>query len=139
MNISDDGSISYEVYSFKKTATRLPEATWFSFNPSLPAFSNSSWMISKIDGVIDSGKIVFNGSMHLHATKGEVSRGGDAFRVTALDSPLVSVGRPDPFPIPLYIPANQNGGVHFCLHNNIWGTKYVHNHVINSYTVRAEL
>jgi hypothetical protein len=124
-NITADGTINVDVMMHQKTATRLPESTFFSFSPTPP--DAASWVISKLQERVDSSKVVTNGSLHLHVQDGPVTLqldGGPVFSVNSPDAPLVAVGTPFAIPTPLNKPANQKGGVHFCLHNNIWGTNY---------------
>lgn len=117
--------IEIDLHVMNKTATRIPEAMWFSFNPKM---STGYWSLSKLDGYINSNDIVLNGSTHLHSTQEwnyhiNQQLQQSNFGVYSLDAPLVSVGSRNPFPIPLTVKANQNNGLHYCLVNNIWGTK----------------
>jgi Icc-related predicted phosphoesterase len=46
-----------------------------------------------------------------------------SLRITSPDAPLVAVGSRDIFDYPADKP-DPNGGIHFCLFNNLWGTNY---------------
>lgn len=139
-NITSSGIINMDVVFEKKTPTRLPEASFISFLPD--AVSGSSWIVQKLDERVDSSKVVVNGSKHLHVQNGAVTYSvgsGAVFSVDGPDAPLVSIGSAFAMPIPLNQDANQNGGAHFCLHNNIWGTKYVCQHLRFVHFAKAKL
>ena len=66
-----------------------------------------------------------NGNRHLHAVgRGVTCADGDALlRIETLDAPLVAPGTPS------LLDFNNNQpdltqGVHFNLHNNLWGTNF---------------
>jgi hypothetical protein len=112
-----------------KTATRLPEATWFSFQPAVPAVDSTSWTMSKLNQKISPLEVMRNGSRSMHAVDENgisvVSACGRAvLNIRSLDAALVSPGKPTPFPIVDAAP-DLSQGMHFNLHNNVWGTNYV--------------
>lgn len=123
-------NIEIDLHVLNKTATRIPEAMWLSFNPKV---NSGYWSLSKLDAQINSNDIILNGSTHLHSTQdwnyfvptNIVNQNTPLVGIYSLDAPLVSIGSRNPFPIPLNVKARQDNGLHYCLVNNIWGTKYV--------------
>jgi len=107
---------------FHKQATRLPEATWFSFHP---ATGDATWQIEKMDSEISPLDVVENGNRHLHTSGRFVScrDDGAGFTIAALDSPLVAPGQRSLLDFNNHQP-DMREGVHFCLHNNLWGTNF---------------
>ncbi|MDR1382407.1 MAG: DUF5054 domain-containing protein [Planctomycetaceae bacterium] len=104
-----------------KPAVRLPEAYWFSFFPK----DVEKILVEKMGQPIDVTDIVDGGSRQMHAVDRYVDvicRQGTV-RITSLDVPLVTVGSRDIFDYPADKP-DLNGGIHFCLFNNLWGTNY---------------
>jgi hypothetical protein len=104
-----------------KPAVRLPEAYWFSLFPK----DVEKILAEKTGEPIDVSDVVDGGSRQMHAidryidvvcTKGSL-------RITSPDAPLVTVGSRDIFDYPENAP-DLNGGIHFCLFNNLWGTNY---------------
>ena len=145
-------SIDYELNLLAKMATRLPEATMFSFYPN-PQGDSRGWecMLGKVSGddqiVTNLDSVVLNGSHYQHAVeyvslippslaiKGS-SRGVPPpvplkqVLLTSQDVPLVCPifrdgWTPTPFPVPLAMTPNAEvAGVAFNVHNNIWNTNY---------------
>jgi Domain of unknown function (DUF5054) len=107
---------------YNKTATRLPEALFARFigsNPLLP----SSFMMRKLDELVDPADIVLGGSNHLHVV--DTVTLSKQFSLTPIDSPLVCFGAPTAFPTPLVEQPDFGQGVASVLHNNAWNTNYV--------------
>ena len=133
-----------------KTATRLPESMWLSFSPSLAGIastqSSGGWEMDVMGHKVLPEEVVEGGTLYKHAVGTGVtlrlvtgSDGGtDAahevdglsvapalFRVETLDSPLVSPGDTNHM---LRYNAERldslHGGMHFNLHNNLWGTAF---------------
>ena len=123
-----------DVIWFNKTATRLGEATMFSFYPAATK-GDPNCFVYQFDQLVPVADSVTNGSIY--------QRGGDGFgcnftstqctawmSVESLDVPLVCPildppQQPTPFPFPAH--AEQKYvqlGVGFNLHNNIWNTNY---------------
>jgi len=124
-NLTDPNMIQFTLNWYNKTATRLPEAFWFSVKPS--TFDPYAiWTIDKVGEKIPANSVVINGSQHLHGHwKGVEYSGLDGdFEVNAIDSGLVSLGLRSPFPTPLDKPPNPADGLHFLLWNNIWATNF---------------
>ncbi len=106
-----------------KQASRLPEATWFSFallvdNPNL-------WLMDKLGERISPLEVCKNGNRNLHGVHtGLYYDGADGRAVLeTLDAPLVSPGAPRLLQFDNTF-ASMDGGFHFQLHNNVWGTNF---------------
>ena len=105
--------------------TRRPESLSLVLQPPV-----GGMMVKKLESVIDVVEVVKNGSQHLHGQyRGGVSvthatTPSAVMNVTALDSTLVCIGPPNPFPTPATAP-EYTKGFSFNLLNNIWGTNYV--------------
>ncbi|GAB4813534.1 hypothetical protein N2152v2_000580 [Parachlorella kessleri] len=111
-----------------KTATRLPEALWVRWRPSLDSVDPTSWVLHKLGQPISPLEVILNGSHALHAVGDEgvsVRTTGSKswLSVRSLDAALVSPGSPTPFQV-LSSPPDLKQGVSFALTNNIWGTNY---------------
>jgi hypothetical protein len=110
-----------------KTATRLSEALFLSFTPLLPASNNFVWAFDILGQPIDPLRVVANGTRHLHAVWDGVGVTANAHSlyVKTRDVPLVAPGDNnhllwfDGDTLP-----NMRGGVHFNVHNNLWGTAF---------------
>lgn len=110
-------------YWFAKVANRLPEAAWLSFFPATS--SEGDWILEKSDQFISPFDVVRGGNRHMHAVTRINHRypGGGNFTVETLDAPVVALGEKTA----LFFSTEQpdlRKGVHFCLHNNTWGTNY---------------
>lgn len=129
-------SIFVDIYLFGKTATRLPEAHWFSINASLPKIQPpstcNSWMIEKFNEPICGCDIVTGGSSHLHVSGEQGARWGlpssqNSFCVKSIDAGLISIGIRSAFPIPMHPLAPglvSSGPLFLNLFNNFWSTNY---------------
>eukprot|EP00123_Amoebidium_parasiticum_P014197 comp22389_c1_seq1/m.33398 comp22389_c1_seq1/g.33398 ORF comp22389_c1_seq1/g.33398 comp22389_c1_seq1/m.33398 type:complete len:521 (-) comp22389_c1_seq1:16-1578(-) len=118
------GRVDLSLAWFDKTATRLAEATWLSFVPSLEGARVS---VDVLGHMVDPLRVVDMGTQKLHGTWGGVAWHDDrpVMHVESLDAALVSPGqigqllrfdnnqRPDP-----------RLGMHYVLHNNLWGTAF---------------
>jgi len=134
-------TISYELRWHNKTACHAPETIWLSSVPALLT-ARPKVLLDKLGSSVDAtdadlgcdGTHKLTCGAHLH-TVGEggvqldarqATVGGSdgaAMRMVPLDSALVSVGPPSPFPTPLARP-DTSLGVHFALVGNIWNTNY---------------
>jgi hypothetical protein len=104
-----------------KPAVRLPEAYWFSLYPK----DVEKILVEKTGEPIDVTDVVAGGGRQMHAIDryiDAVCREGTV-RITSPDVPLVAVGTRDVFDYPADKP-DLDGGIHFCLFNNLWGTNY---------------
>jgi len=108
---------------FGKVANRLPEAAWLSFFPAAP--SEGDWILEKTDRLISPFDVVRGGNRHMHAVTRIIHRfdGGSSFAVETLDAPVVALGEKSPIFFSNEQP-DLGKGLHFCLHNNTWGTNY---------------
>jgi len=106
-----------------KRATRLPEASWLSFSPTVA--EPKAWRLHKMGCQIDPLAVVLNGNRFLHAVQdGFTYRGPDGtLAVETLDAPVVSLGQPQLLVFEDRQP-DLAGGLHVCLHNNLWNTNF---------------
>jgi len=116
-------SMQMNFYWFGKVANRLPEAAWLSFFPAVS--SDGEWELQKTDQPIRPFDVVRGGNRHMHALSRDISRHepGSGFTIETLDAPVVALGEKTP----IYFSTEQpdlHKGLHFCLHNNTWGTSY---------------
>jgi len=109
---------------FEKPATRLPEALWFSFVPRVDP--QGQWWMDKMGQDVDPGDVVKDGGHKLHAVTDGVryvdTRG--SMVIGTWDAPLVAPGERSLLNFDNARPAVE-GGMHFCLCNNVWGTNFV--------------
>ncbi len=108
---------------FGKEASRLPEASWFSCG--LEVDNPNLWTIDKIGKPVSPLSVVKDGNRNLHAAWNGVSyRGSDGMAaIESLDAALVSPGSRRLLQFTNTF-ASLEGGMHFNLHNNIWGTNF---------------
>jgi hypothetical protein len=108
---------------FNKPAYRPAEASWFSF---IPPVQNGDWDLDKMGQWVNSRDVIKNGNRKLHATQTGVRYRGDTRNcsISSLDAPLVAPGERTLLNFDNRLP-NADEGVHFCLHNNVWGTNFV--------------
>lgn len=108
---------------FDKPACRMPEATWLSFVPVVAEPHN--WRLDKLGQQVDPHEVVRDGNRRLHAVgTGMQYRGPDGgLEIETLDAPLVAPGAPSLLNFTNRQPALA-GGMHICLHNNVWGTNF---------------
>ena len=108
-----------------KTTTRLPESLFYQFIPldvALPSHQilkqGGTWMHV---GTVDGGAPNLVGGTAFRAAK---TSGGGTLTVTAQDQVILSVGNPYGYPVPHVAPDVKNGGIGFCICDNLWGTNY---------------
>jgi hypothetical protein len=105
---------------FNKTATRLPETSWLTFDVD----SGDQWTIEKMGEPIDVHDVVVNGSARSHAiTSATLDTAG--VRLSSLDVALATVG--ERFALPLVqVPATQTdkSRLSYALNDNLWATNY---------------
>lgn len=108
---------------FNKPAHRLPEASWFSFIPSIQA---GSWILDKMGQPVDFRDVVKDGNRKLHAIQNDVRLDDSNQKciIESLDAPLVAPGERNLLNFDNQLP-DAKDGVHFCLHNNVWGTNFM--------------
>lgn len=119
-----DGQIAVNVQWFDKPACRLPEAFWLSFNP--PVAQPELWRIRKLGRWISPLDVVSGGGRTMHATDVGVRYQDDARKldITPLDSALVAPGKRSLLDFHNLLPDMAQGGLHFNLFNNVWGTNF---------------
>jgi hypothetical protein len=119
---NDKNEAEIVVSIVSKPAVRLPEAYWFSLYPK----DVEKILVEKTGQPVDVTDVVANGNKQMHAVDRyvDVVCKKGVLRITSLDAPLVAVGTRDVFDYPADKP-DLNGGIHFCLFNNLWGTNYV--------------
>lgn len=120
---SATATLDIDLQWFGKQATRLPEALWLSFRPTLAQPEN--WRLDKLGQFIAPQETVYGGGRHLHAIWSGIRYDGEdgALTIDSLDAPLVAPGRRDLLhcdsqPLPLA------QGMHFNLYNNIYGSNF---------------
>ena len=109
---------------FGKTANRLPEALWLSFQPVVP--EARGWVLDKAGSPVSPFDVVSGGNRTMHAVLSGLrykdSKGG--LEIQSLDAPVVAIGEKSP----VHFSRNQPDvakGFHFSLFNNGWGTNYI--------------
>lgn len=109
---------------FGKTANRMPEALWLSFQPA--AGDARGWMLEKSGSSVSPFDVVTGGNRAMHAVLGGLRYKGPegALAIQTLDAPVVALGEKQP----VYFSREQpdlSKGFHFSLFNNGWGTNYI--------------
>ena len=119
----DQPAIVLRLQWFGKRACRLPEATWFSFRPTVR--KSGSWLMDKMGSLISPRDVLPDGNRRLHAVgRGVTYRDiANSCAITTLDAPLVAPGKPSLLDFNNRL-SSVAGGMHFCLHNNAWGTNF---------------
>eukprot|EP00040_Diaphanoeca_grandis_P033122 m.202065 g.202065 ORF g.202065 m.202065 type:complete len:879 (+) comp32815_c1_seq1:127-2763(+) len=113
-----------------KSTTRLAEATWVSFDPTV-SNSKNGWSIWSLDTSVDPTDVVEHGAVHLHTMGpdgGMIYKGPEGTAaIYSIDAPVVSCGLLSPFPTPgdnSTLKENMAKGMHWNTNNNIWNTNY---------------
>ena len=108
---------------FNKPAYRLPEASWFSF---IPPVKDGEWIIDKMGEPVNFRDVIKDGNRKMHASIYGVSYENikNNCSIQSLDAPLVAPGKRTLLNFDNRLP-DAKDGVHFCLHNNVWGTNFV--------------
>lgn len=116
--------VEVELLWFDKDAHRLPEASWFTFNPVVD--SPNRWMLDKLGQLVSPLEVVKGGNRNMHAVhKGMFYRAADGeVSIETLDAALVCPGERRLLQFDHSF-APLEGGMHMNLHNNIWGTNFV--------------
>jgi hypothetical protein len=115
--------VDIELSWFNKNACRLPEASWFSLK--LKVDNPNLWKMDKLGQWISPLTIVKDGNRNLHAVKSGIKyHGADgSVLISTLDAPLFSPGEKRLLKFDNKF-ASLDEGMHFNLHNNIWGTNF---------------
>ena len=126
--LSNDTSfvqVKSEVYLLNKTATRLPEAMFYSFSPSVE--NNAQWEQNILNEWSLPNDVADGAArgMHYVTDKGvRISRSDGAVQFQSYDSGLLRWGPPLPFPTPINGSVAVGSPASFCLHNQMWNTNY---------------
>lgn len=120
---NDRPAIDVNLNWWDKDANRLPEASWFSFAPRID--NPSQWKMDKLGELISPLSVVKNGNRNMHGVDSGMYYEGADGRVVieTLDAPLVCPGEKRLLQFDNTF-APHEGGFHFNLHNNLWGTNY---------------
>jgi hypothetical protein len=121
----DEAVIYLNVSCFEKSATRLPESIWLTFNPI--AEDQKGWMLDKSGEAVSPFDVVANGNRHMHGLwKGfEYRKDENAFTAETIDAPVVALGKER---TPLVFSNDQpdlSAGIHSNLYNNAWGCNFI--------------
>jgi hypothetical protein len=108
---------------FGKTAYRLPEASWLSF---IPPVQNGDWILDKLGQAVIFRDVIKDGNKKLHTVNYGVrfENSTSHCSIESLDAPLVAPGERTLLNFDNRLP-EANQGVHFNLHNNVWGTNFM--------------
>jgi len=120
---ADRPAVEITLQWFRKPASRLPEAMWLGFTPRVR--TPAGWSVRKLGRRIPFLDVVAGGNRNLHGTDTGVEYAGPdgALRLLSPDVPLVAPGRPRLLEFDNSLP-DLRGGVHFNLHNNVFGTNF---------------
>ena len=91
------GHFAASVLLMNKTATRLPEAAFVTFNPG----ADGAWSNSVLGVTSNATAVVSHGSQHLHgsdAVSWRGATGGASLAVRSVDAGLLCYGEPTAFP-----------------------------------------
>ena len=153
LTVSANGtSLDWDVFQVDKRPTRLPESSFFTFNPEVP--DPRRWELTVLGSPMDPHDVIgkhfngsdrmstylksqYGGSPHLRGaesahytganpkTSGGARRCAGGFELTSLDVPVVCTGRATPFVTPRTEAPDMTEGVSWNIHQNIWNTNYV--------------
>ncbi|MFC4599560.1 DUF5054 domain-containing protein [Cohnella hongkongensis] len=116
-------AIEVELQWFGKEANRLPEASWFCC--ALSVDNPNLWTMDKLGQPVSPLRVVKGGNRNLHAVGSGVHyEGADGLAsIETLDAALAAPGGGRLLQFDQSF-ASLDGGWHFNLHNNIWGTNF---------------
>ena len=120
--------VRFDMYN--KTATRLPEACFVTFNPSHTTNGEavgSGWMMDTLGSWIAPAEVADGAAKGLHGIDTGVRFTDGKHRLTmgSVDAALVRWGTPAPFPSPMLTPVDESEGASFLLWDNLYNTNYV--------------
>lgn len=115
--------IDVELHWFGKPACRLPEASWFTFAPLVD--NPNLWQMDKLGQLVSPLSVVKDGNRNMHAVgTGLHYEGADgSCTIRTFDAPVVCPGEGRLLQFDNTFAA-LDGGFHFNLHNNVWGTNF---------------
>lgn len=119
----DSTTIEINLKWFDKDAHRLPEASWFTFNPAVD--NPNQWKLDKLGQLLSPLEVVKGGNRNMHAVnRGMFYQGADGeVSIETLDAPMVCPGQRRLLQFD-HTFAPLAGGMHMNLHNNVWGTNF---------------
>ena len=123
--VGNNTQVNMTLYIVNKTATRLPESLSLYFDP--PVTDDTNVFVTKLGSLIDIESVVHNGSQHLHSSQTitySFPSISQQMIFESLDTSVLCVGYPNPFPTPASPPVVDDGFA-FNIFNNIWGTNYI--------------
>ena len=129
VDLTNNSTANLSLLIQNKTATRLPEAYWFSFLPIIKNNNTNSinkWFVHKVNSMIPINNVVKNGTSHLHATINGIYYfdKNNTLNINSLDTGLISVGVQMPMATPFEIEYADPKNIYFLLNTNIWSTNY---------------
>ena len=115
--------IQFSLSWFGKAASRIPQAFWLSFTTMVA--KPEAWRLEKLGQWISPLEVVSGGNRTLHAIGSGVRyQDGDLrLDLESLDAALVAPGQPALLRFENQ-PSELEGGMHFNLYNNVWGTNF---------------
>ena len=123
--VDNNSQVNMTLYIVNKTATGLPESLSLYFDP--PVTNDTKVFVTKLGSLVDIESVVHNGSQHLHSSQTitySFPSISQQMTFESLDTSVLCVGYPNPFPTPASPPVTDDG-FSFNIFNNIWGTNYV--------------
>eukprot|EP00041_Stephanoeca_diplocostata_P038930 m.1569137 g.1569137 ORF g.1569137 m.1569137 type:complete len:795 (+) comp25298_c0_seq5:74-2458(+) len=117
--------VAVELTIFDKTATRLPEALYFQFNP--VGSGEGAWAMDKLGAWVDPLDVADGASKGMHMITTGVQHTRPAATPVFFESPdavLARWDKPLPFPTPIHRQPDLSLGVSYLLIDNIWNTNY---------------
>jgi hypothetical protein len=121
--LTQESKIEVTLQWFLKSANRLPESYWLSFNPVVA--DSKQWNLMKMGQKISPFDIIENGNKKLHCVDDKVVYEDTTQRITVetLDAPLVAPGESSILNFNNEQP-DLSKGMAFNLLNNLWGTNF---------------
>ncbi|SDO22609.1 protein of unknown function [Paenibacillus sp. yr247] len=118
-----DSQIEVELHAMEKPACRLPESAWLSFVPLTD--SPHHWKMEKLGARLSPLFVVKDGNRNMHSVENGIYYEGPegSIALETLDAPVVCPGEPRLLQFDNSF-APLDGGFHFNLHNNVWGTNF---------------
>lgn len=115
--------IEIELHAMDKSACRLPESGWFSFSPLTD--SPHQWKMDKLGEKISPLFVVKDGNRNMHGVDSGLFYEGPegSMVIETMDAPIVCPGEQRLLQFDNTF-ARLDGGFHFNLHNNVWGTNF---------------
>lgn len=114
------GTIEITLELLDRSASRLPEASWFGFRPRT---EDGQWRMSKLGTAVDPLHVVAGGNRAMHAVAAVSHLGRRPFVLRTHDAPVVAVGTPQLYRFTNAV-ARPDDGWNVNLHNNVWGTNF---------------